>query len=143
MAGIAPWVVWIQADEDSMGDNEGLDLLLLSVGIRAEEAAGAASASTVASSVVSVEAQRGVEVALEVDGGGLADLLVDGGLGDEVEDGEGVAGAVGGIGEGGLGLAARGGEGRGTRASPDSTPWGSCRSDEEELRWPFGGPVIA
>lgn len=43
---------------------------------------------------------------LEVHGGGLADLVVDGGLGDEAEDGEGVVGAGGGVGEGGLGAAA-------------------------------------
>lgn len=50
---------------------------------------------------------------LEVDGSGLADLVVDGGLGDQAEDGEGVVGAVGGLGEGGLSAAAglrRGGE---------------------------------
>lgn len=46
---------------------------------------------------------------LEVDRGGLADLLVDRGLGDEAEDGEGVVGALGSVGEGGLGLAARAG----------------------------------
>lgn len=42
----------------------------------------------------------------EVDGGGLADRLVDGGLGDEAEDGEAVVGAVGGLGEAGFGAAA-------------------------------------
>ena len=35
----------------------------------------------------------------EVDGGGLADLLFDGGLGDEAENGEAVVGSVGGLGE--------------------------------------------
>lgn len=43
---------------------------------------------------------------LEVDGGGVADWVVDGGFGEEAEDGEGVVGAVGGGGEGGLGAAA-------------------------------------
>lgn len=46
------------------------------------------------------------EVVLEVDGGGLADGLVDGGLGDEAEDSEAVVGAVGGLGEPRLGGAA-------------------------------------
>ncbi|KAI6689708.1 hypothetical protein NL676_026536 [Syzygium grande] len=104
-------------------------------GIGAEEAAGAASASTPVASWgvgeepsgrgrgglgvdagVVVGGRRGgpthAEVVLEVDGDGLADLLFDGGLGDEAEDSEGVAGAVGAVGEGGLGLATRGG-GRG------------------------------
>lgn len=43
---------------------------------------------------------------LEVDGGGLANLVLDGGIGDEAEDGEGVVGGVGGLREAGLGLAA-------------------------------------
>ena len=41
----------------------------------------------------------GAEVVFEVDGGGLADLLVDGVFGDEAEDGEAVVGSVGGFGE--------------------------------------------
>ncbi|XP_056169575.1 uncharacterized protein LOC130138711 [Syzygium oleosum] len=138
------------------GDDEGLDLLLLGVGDRGR--GGGRGGLGVGGGGGVVGGRRGgpagAEVVLEVDGGGLADLLVDGGLDDEAEDGEGVAGAVGGVGEGGLGLAARGGgrgrgcggsTGRGTGASPDSTPWGSCSSSEEELRWPggFGGPVVA
>lgn len=47
------------------------------------------------------------EVVFEVDGGGVADLVVDGGFGDEAEDGEGVVGTRGGVGEGSLGAAAR------------------------------------
>lgn len=43
---------------------------------------------------------------LEVDGGGMADLVVDGGFSDEAEDGEGIVGASSGVGEGGLGAAA-------------------------------------
>lgn len=53
----------------------------------------------------------GAEMVLEVDGGGEADLVVGGGLGDEAEDGEGEAGLVRGFGEGGFGGAAGGGEG--------------------------------
>ncbi|XP_056170722.1 glycine-rich cell wall structural protein-like [Syzygium oleosum] len=95
------------------GDDEGLDLLLLGVGDRAR--GGGRGGLGVGGGGSGVGGRRGgpagAEVVLEVDGGGLADLLVDGGLGDEAEDGEGVAGAVGGVGEGGLGLAARGGGG--------------------------------
>lgn len=43
----------------------------------------------------------------EVDGGGLADLLGDVGLGDEAEHGETVVWLLGEIGENGLGAAAR------------------------------------
>ena len=43
---------------------------------------------------------------LEVDGGSLADLVVDRGLRDEAEDGEAVVGAIGGLREGGFGVAA-------------------------------------
>lgn len=46
------------------------------------------------------------ELVLEVDGGGVADLVGDGGFGEEAEEGEGEVGLVGGSGEGGLGGAA-------------------------------------
>lgn len=49
---------------------------------------------------------------LEVDGGGLADLVGNVGLGDEAEDGEAVIGLLREIGEYSLGLAARLGEWR-------------------------------
>lgn len=42
----------------------------------------------------------------EVDGGSLADRLINRGLRDEAENGEAVVGAVGGLGEAGLGAAA-------------------------------------
>lgn len=48
---------------------------------------------------------------LEIHGGGLADLVIDGGLGDEAEDGEAVVVTVGSVGEAGFGRAAGGGIG--------------------------------
>ncbi|GMN69610.1 hypothetical protein TIFTF001_038670 [Ficus carica] len=43
---------------------------------------------------------RGLEVVLEVDGDGYADLLINNRLGDEAEDGATVLGAIGGVEEG-------------------------------------------
>lgn len=43
---------------------------------------------------------------LEVHGGGLAARLVDGGLGDQAEDGEAIVGAVGSLRKAGLGVTA-------------------------------------
>ncbi|XP_056160988.1 uncharacterized protein LOC130135550 [Syzygium oleosum] len=89
------------------GDDEGLDLLLLGIGDRGR--GGGRGGGGIVGGRRGVPA--GAEVVLEVKGGGLADLLVDGGHGNKAEDGEGVAGAVGGVGKGGLGLATRGGGG--------------------------------
>lgn len=44
----------------------------------------------------------GLEVVLEVEGDGYADLLINNRLRDEAEDGKGVLGVVGGVEEGGL-----------------------------------------
>ena len=44
----------------------------------------------------------GLEVVLEVDGNGYADLLINNRLGDEAEDGAAILGAVGGVEDGGL-----------------------------------------
>ncbi|KAI6695014.1 hypothetical protein NL676_022724 [Syzygium grande] len=90
------------------GDNEGLDLLLLGIGDRGR-GGGRGSLDVGAGGVVGGRrgGPAGAEVVLEVDSDGLADLLVDGGLGDEVEDGEGVVGAVGGVSKGELGLGER------------------------------------
>ncbi|KAI6682160.1 hypothetical protein NL676_036041 [Syzygium grande] len=92
------------------GDDEGLDLLLLDVKDRGR--GGGRGSLDIGGGGGVVGGRQGgpggAEVVLEVDGGGLANLLVDGGLGDEAEDDEGVAGEVGGICEGGLGLTARG-----------------------------------
>ncbi|KAI6694830.1 hypothetical protein NL676_022540 [Syzygium grande] len=86
------------------GDNEGLDLFLLGVGDRGQ----GGSQGGLGVGVGCVVGRRrggptGAEVVLEVDGDSLADLLVD-----KAVDGEGIAGAVGGVGKGGLGLVVRG-----------------------------------
>lgn len=89
-------------------DDFGSDQLLLGVGNRGRGSNGGGLVGGGGGG------PPGLKVVLEVDDGGYADLLVDGGLGDEAEDGAAVLGAVGGVEEGGLGLAAGlggGGEG--------------------------------
>lgn len=87
---------------DHQRDDEGFNLLLFGVGNRGKDLG------------VTVGGRRrgptGLEVILKSDSSGLADLVVDGGLGDEAEDGEAVVGFVGGIGESGLGTATGFGE---------------------------------
>ncbi|KAI6682404.1 hypothetical protein NL676_036285 [Syzygium grande] len=93
-----------------------------------------------ASIVVRIRSRGDIVQDLVVAGiSGLADLLVDGGLGNEAKDSEGVAGVMESIGKGGLGLAARvqghrlcGGRiGRGTEVSRDLTPCSFSRSSDE------------
>lgn len=77
------------------GDDKGFDLLLLGFG------------DSVLVVGRGIGGPSGLEVVFEVDGGGLPDLVIDGGFGDKAEDGEAVVGLLRDLGKRSLGAAAR------------------------------------